>query len=149
MHTVKALFAAALSAATFGISPPAAAQGTPPFKVAYVYVSPISDAGWTFQHDSGRKQMESALAGKVATKYVENVPEGADAERVIRELAQSGNQLIFTTSFGYMNPTLKVAKAFRIPGSSTRLATRPTLTSARTTHASTKAAISPARLPAG
>jgi simple sugar transport system substrate-binding protein len=83
-----------------------------PLKVAFVYVSPISDAGWTFQHDSGRKEMEKALAGKVVTKYVENVPEGADAERVIRELAQSGNTLIFTTSFGYMNPTLKVAQQF-------------------------------------
>ena len=83
-----------------------------PFKVGFVYVSPVSDAGWTFQHDSGRKEMEKALGGKVVTKYVENVPEGADAERVIRELAQSGNQLIFTTSFGYMNPTLKVAKQF-------------------------------------
>ena len=83
-----------------------------PFKVGFVYVSPIGDAGWTFQHDSGRKEMEKALSGKVASKYVENVPEGADAERVIRELAQSGNRIIFTTSFGYMNPTLKVAKQF-------------------------------------
>ena len=83
-----------------------------PFKVGFVYVSPVSDAGWTFQHDSGRKEMEKALGAKVVTKYVENVPEGADAERVIRELAQSGNKLIFTTSFGYMNPTLKVAKQF-------------------------------------
>src|SRR5262244_206512 len=83
-----------------------------PFKVGYVYVSPISDAGWTFQHDSGRKEMEKALPGKVVSKYVENVPEGADAERVIRELAQEGNKIIFTTSFGYMNPTLKVAKQF-------------------------------------
>jgi basic membrane protein A len=83
-----------------------------PFKVGFVYVSPIGDAGWTFQHDSGRKEMEKALGGKVVTKYVESVPEGADAERVIRELAQSGNKLIFTTSFGYMNPTLKVAKQF-------------------------------------
>jgi basic membrane protein A and related proteins len=77
-----------------------------------VYVSPIGDAGWTFQHDTGRKEMEKALGGKVTTKYIESVPEGADAERVIRELAQSGHQLIFTTSFGYMNPTIKVAQAF-------------------------------------
>jgi len=83
-----------------------------PFKVGYVYVSPIGDGGWTFQHDQGRKEMEKALGGKVVSKYVENVPEGADAERVIRELAQSGNMIIFTTSFGYMNPTLKVAAAF-------------------------------------
>ncbi|HTR58154.1 MAG TPA: BMP family ABC transporter substrate-binding protein [Casimicrobiaceae bacterium] len=83
-----------------------------PFKVGFVYVSPIGDAGWTFQHDSGRKEMEKALGAKVVSKYVEKVDEGADAERVIRELAQSGNKLIFTTSFGYMNPTLKVAKQF-------------------------------------
>jgi basic membrane protein A len=90
----------------------AALAADEPFKVGFVYVSPVSDAGWTYQHDSGRKEMEKALGNKVVTKYVENVPEGADAERVIRELAQSGNKLIFTTSFGYMNPTLKVAKQF-------------------------------------
>jgi basic membrane protein A and related proteins len=83
-----------------------------PFKVGFVYVSPISDAGWTFQHDSARKEMEKALRGRVVVQYVENVPEGADAERVIRDLASSGNQLIFTTSFGYMNPTIKVAQQF-------------------------------------
>jgi simple sugar transport system substrate-binding protein len=64
------------------------------------------------QHDIGRKEMEKNLGGKVKSKYVENVPEGADSERVIRDLAQQGNKLIFTTSFGYMNPTLKVAKQF-------------------------------------
>jgi basic membrane protein A and related proteins len=83
-----------------------------PLKVGFVYVSPIGDAGWTYQHDQGRQQMEKALGGKVVTKYVENVPEGADAERVIRDLAASGHRLIFTTSFGYMNPTVKVAKQF-------------------------------------
>ena len=58
-----------------------------PVKVGFVYVSPIGDAGWTFQHDQGRKQMEAALGNKVQTKYVDKVEEGADAERVIRELA--------------------------------------------------------------
>lgn len=91
---------------------PTSAAGTAPLKVAFVYVSPVGDAGWTSQHDRGRRQMEDALAGKVTTKYVEAVPEGADAERVIRELAQSGYSPIFTTSFGYMNPTLKVAQQF-------------------------------------
>jgi simple sugar transport system substrate-binding protein len=81
-------------------------------KVGFVYVSPIGDAGWTFQHDQGRRQMEQALAGKVTTKYVENVPEGADAERVIRELAASGHKIVFATSFGYMNYAERVAKAF-------------------------------------
>jgi simple sugar transport system substrate-binding protein len=100
----------ALVAAAMAIAWPASAQE--PFKVGFVYVSPISDAGWTFQHDQGRKEMEHALGTKVQSKYVENVPEGADAERVIRELAQAGNKLIFTTSFGYMNPTIKVAAQF-------------------------------------
>jgi len=105
---------AALAAAALAVSFPAAAQqkAGEPLKIGFVYVSPIGDAGWTYQHDVGRKEMEKALAGKVTTKYIESVPEGADAERVIRELAQSGHNLIFTTSFGYMNPTIKVAQAF-------------------------------------
>ena len=89
-----------------------ALMGAEPVKVGFVYVSPVGDAGWTFQHDQGRKQMEAAMKGAVTTKFIENVPEGADAERIIRQLAQDGNQIIFTTSFGYMNPTLKVAPAF-------------------------------------
>ncbi len=88
------------------------AQAGEALKVGFVYVSPIGDAGWTFQHDLGRKALEKALGDKVVTKYVENVPEGADAERVIRELAGEGERLIFTTSFGYMNPTIKVATQF-------------------------------------
>lgn len=91
---------------------PAFAADPAPLNVGFVYVSPIGDAGWTMQHDLGRKEMEKTLGAKVKTKYVESVPEGADAERVIRDLAQQGNKLIFTTSFGYMNPTLKVAKQF-------------------------------------
>src|SRR5437016_14028633 len=70
------------------------------------------DAGWVHQHDEGRKAVEAAFGAKVKTTYVENVPEGPDAERVIRDLAQQGNKLIFTPSFGYMEPTLKVAKDF-------------------------------------
>jgi simple sugar transport system substrate-binding protein len=89
-----------------------AAQAGEPLKVGFVYVSPIGDAGWTFQHDLGRKALEKALGDKVVTKYVENVPEGADAERIIRDLAASGHKLILTTSFGYMNPTIKVALQF-------------------------------------
>ncbi len=83
-----------------------------PVKVGFIYVSPIGDAGWTFQHDTGRKQMEQALKGKVQTRFVESVPEGADAERVIREMAQSGHQIIFATSFGYMNYMERVSKQF-------------------------------------
>jgi simple sugar transport system substrate-binding protein len=87
-------------------------QSQTPLKVAFVYVAPVMDTGWVHQHDEGRKAVEAALGGKVKTTYVENVPEGPDAERVIRDLAQQGNKLIFTPSFGYMEPTLKVAKDF-------------------------------------
>lgn len=107
--------AAALAAACF-FSPvfsqqtlPAAA---PPLKVGFVHVAPIGDAGWTRQHDEGRKAMEAALGAQVQSTSVENVPEGADAERVIRDLAQQGHGLIFTPSFGYMEPTLRVARDF-------------------------------------
>jgi simple sugar transport system substrate-binding protein len=81
-------------------------------KVGFVYVSPIGDAGWTFQHDQGRREMEKHLAGKVTTSFVEKVSEGADAERVIREMASSGHQLIFATSFGFMNYVERVSKQF-------------------------------------
>ena len=73
---------------------------------------PIGDLGWSYQHDLGRKAMEKALAGKVETTYLENVPEGPDAERSIEQLARSGHKLIFTTSFGFMDPTLKVANKY-------------------------------------
>jgi len=91
----------------------AAKADASPLKVAFVYVSPVGDAGWTTQHNLGRLQMAQALGSKVSTSFVEKVPEGADAERVIRDLAQQGNQLIFTTSFGFMNPTIKVAEEFK------------------------------------
>ena len=108
--------AAALAAACF-ISPvfsqtarPAAAQE--PLKVGFVYVAPLSDVGWVRQHDEGRRAVEVALGARVKTSYVENVAEGPDAERVIRDLAATGHKLIFTPSFGYMEPTLKVAQEF-------------------------------------
>ncbi|MCC7040294.1 MAG: BMP family ABC transporter substrate-binding protein [Burkholderiales bacterium] len=108
----NALAALGAGAATAALPALAQTKAGEPLQIGFVYVSPIGDAGWTFQHDTARKAMEKALSGKVVTKYIENVPEGADAERVIRELASSGNTLIFTTSFGYMNPTIKVAQAF-------------------------------------
>ena len=88
------------------------APASEPLKAGFVYVSPITEAGWTKQHDEGRKAVEAALGAGVKTTFVENVPEGADAERVIRDLARQGHQIIFTPSFGYMEPTLKVAKEF-------------------------------------
>lgn len=83
-----------------------------PLKVGFVYVGPTGDAGWTYAHDNGRKYLEEQLGDQVETTFVESVAEGADSERVINQLAKSGNKLIFTTSFGYMNPTLKVAKKY-------------------------------------
>jgi basic membrane protein A len=88
------------------------AQAADPFKVAFVYIDPVGDSGWSYQHDLGRRALEKALGSKVKTTYVEHIPATADAERVIRQLAASGNDMIFTTSFGYMEPTLKVAKLF-------------------------------------
>jgi len=83
-----------------------------PLKAAFVYVAPLNDAGWVRQHDQGRMAVEAALPGQVVTTYVENVAEGPDAERVIRDLALQGHRIIFTPSFGYMEPTLKVAREF-------------------------------------
>lgn len=83
-----------------------------PLKIGFVYIGPISDHGWTYQHDVARRAIEEKFGDQVKTSYVESVPEGADSERVIRQLAVSGNELIFTTSFGYMNPTIRVARRF-------------------------------------
>ena len=80
-----------------------------PLKIAFAYVGPVGDGGWTFAHDNGRRALEKEFGDKIKTSFVENVPESADAERVIRDLAGQGNQLIFGTTFGYMEPMLKVA----------------------------------------
>jgi simple sugar transport system substrate-binding protein len=83
-----------------------------PLGIGFVYVGPVGDHGWSFTHDVGRKHLEATLGPKIKTTFVENVSEGPDAERVIRQLATSGNGLIFTTSFGFMNPTARVARQF-------------------------------------
>ncbi|MFK8078187.1 MAG: BMP family ABC transporter substrate-binding protein [Granulosicoccus sp.] len=98
--------AATLSAITFS------ASAADPTKVGFVYVGPVGDHGWTYRHDIGRQAIEAEFGDAVETTFVESVPEGADAERVIRKLASTGHDLIFTTSFGYMNPTIKAAKDF-------------------------------------
>ena len=90
----------------------ATASGADPLKVGFIYVGPIGDHGWTYQHDQGRLAVEEAFGDKVETIYVESVPEGPDAERAITRLARQGAGIIFTTSFGYMDPTIKVAKNF-------------------------------------
>jgi simple sugar transport system substrate-binding protein len=87
---------------------PAAAKAEP-LKIAFAYVGPVGDGGWTFAHDNARKALEKEFGDKISTSYVENVPESADAERVIRDMVGQGNKLVFGTTFGYMEPMLKVA----------------------------------------
>lgn len=102
------VLAASLTLPTLSLS----AMADDPMKVGFVYVGPIGDHGWSYQHDQGRLSVEQHFGDKVSTTYVENVNEGADAERTIRRLAQTGHEVIFTTSFGFMNPTERVAQEF-------------------------------------
>ena len=91
-------------------APTSAAPAKPePLKIAFAYIGPVGDGGWTYAHDNGRKAVDAAYGDKVVTSFVEKVPESADAERVIRDMANQGNKLIFGTTFGYMEPMLKVA----------------------------------------
>jgi simple sugar transport system substrate-binding protein len=109
---LAAAFAAAcfISPAFSQIAP--VPSGGNPLKLGFLYVAPLNDLGWVRQHDEGRRAVEGALGPQVKTSYVENVAEGPDAERVIRDLVATGHKLIFTPSFGYMESTLKVAKEF-------------------------------------
>jgi basic membrane protein A len=100
-------------AAAAPAAPVAAASAAPakaePLKIAFAYVGPVGDGGWTFAHDNARKAVEKEFGDKVVTSFVEKVPEAADAERVFRDMASQGNKLIFGTTFGYMEPMLKTA----------------------------------------
>jgi len=100
---------AAAPAAAPAASMAAAPAKSEPLKIAFAYVGPVGDAGWTFAHEAGRKAVEAEFGDKVKTSFVENVPEAADAERVIRQMVSDGNKLIFGTTFGYMDPMMKVA----------------------------------------
>ena len=88
---------------------PAEAPKAEPLKIAFAYVGPVGDGGWTFAHDNARKAIEKEFGDKIQTSIAENVPESADAERVIKDMVTQGNKLIFGTTFGYMDPMLKVA----------------------------------------
>lgn len=99
-----------LAAAALGLGLPAMAQE--PLKVGFIYVGPVGDMGWSYQHDQGRKAIEEAYGDKVVTSYVESVPEGPDAERVLTQMALEGNKLIFATSFGFMDSVMNVAAKF-------------------------------------
>ncbi|MDM0074663.1 BMP family ABC transporter substrate-binding protein [Variovorax sp. J2P1-59] len=91
----------------------AAPAAAAPLNIAFAYVGPVGDGGWTFAHDNGRRALEKEFGDKIKTTYVESVPEGADAERVFRDMVSQGNKLIFGTTFGYMEPMLKVAADHR------------------------------------
>ena len=105
--SLKKYFISAVVALSF-----ASATTAADVKVGFVYVGPIGDGGWTYEHDKGRLAVEKAFGDKVETIYQEMVPEGADSERVMTQMALQGADLIFTTSFGYMDPTINVAKKF-------------------------------------
>jgi len=131
MNTKRSLLAVGVSAALLAVlagcgkkeepkveapapaAAPAAAAKPAPLKVAFAYVGPVGDGGWTFAHDNARKAVEKEFGDKVVTSFVEKVPESADAERVFRDLAGQGNKLIFGTTFGYMEPMLKIAPDFK------------------------------------
>ncbi len=97
--------AAAIASAAF-------ADGHEPLKVGFIFVGPVGDGGWTYEHNQGRLAVEEHFGDKVETVFQENVPEGADAERAMTQMALQGADLIFTTSFGYMDPTIAVAEKF-------------------------------------
>ena len=124
-------FGAGATAATLPLIRGASAQA--PLGVGFVYVGPVGDHGWTWTHDQGRLALEKEFGARIKTSFIENVAEGPDAQRAIRQLAQAGNQIIFTTSFGFMNPTIQVAKQFPKlkfelpPAISARTMSRPTM----------------------
>ncbi len=101
-----------LTGAAMALGLASAALADEKVKVGFVYVGPVGDGGWTFEHNEGRLAVEEEFGDKVETVYVENVAEGPDAERVMTQMALEGADLIFTTSFGYMDPTINVAKKF-------------------------------------
>ena len=119
LAAVSALSAAALAAcgkkdepAPAAAAPAAAPAAAGPLKAAWIYVGPVGSAGWSYAHDQGRKAVQEAFGDKVQTTFIESVPEGADTERVLRDLINQGNTLIFGTSFGFMEAMVKVAADF-------------------------------------
>ena len=103
--------------------PSAAVHAAEKLKVGFIYIGPVGDLGWTYQHDLGSKAMEKALGDKIETTYIENVPESADAERSIEQLVRTGHKLIFATSFGFMEPPSRSRTNIRMYSLSTAPAT--------------------------
>ncbi len=105
-------FTTLLASAAIALGLASGAMADDKTKVGFVYVGPVGDGGWTYEHNKGRLAVEEHFGDKVETVFVESVPEGPDAERVMTQMALEGADLIFTTSFGYMDPTINVAKKF-------------------------------------
>ncbi len=105
-------FTSILTGAALALGLAGAALAQEKTKVGFIYVGPVGDGGWTFEHDQGRKAVEEAFGDKVETVFQESVPEGADAERAMTQMALGGANIIFATSFGYMDPVLNVAAKF-------------------------------------
>lgn len=115
MNRRRLLLASSLATAAspwLGLSAASAAPFSGKLKIGFIYPGPVADMGWTFQHDLGRRMIEKEFGARVETTFVEKVPEGPDADRVIRQLAADGCKLIFTTSFGFMDPTQRLAQEF-------------------------------------
>ena len=112
MNRRRLLLACGLAGTAQTLLPLNARAAPTKLKIGFVYPGPVSDSGWTYQHDLGRKMVEKEFGSRVETVFVENVPESADAERVIRDLVANGCNMVFTTSFGFMNPTMAVAAEF-------------------------------------
>ena len=108
----KTFFAVAAAALLLAGGMGGSASAADKLKVGFIYLGPIGDLGWTYQHDQARLALVKEFGDKIETTYLENVSEGPDAERSIEQLVRAGNKLIFTTSFGYMDPTMKVAKKY-------------------------------------
>lgn len=107
----RQLIASVAAMTTISLAAPVWAQDEP-LKIGFIYVGPVGDGGWTYQHDLGRQAIEAEYGDRVQTTYIESVPEGADAERALTQLALAGNKLIFATSFGFMDPVMNVAAKF-------------------------------------
>ncbi|APX12455.1 BMP family ABC transporter substrate-binding protein [Tateyamaria omphalii] len=105
-------FTTLLASAALALGLAGGAMAQDPTKVGFVYVGPVGDGGWTYEHDQGRLAVEAEFGDAVETVFVENVAEGPDAERVMTQMALDGADLIFTTSFGFMDPTINVASKF-------------------------------------
>jgi basic membrane protein A and related proteins len=109
----RLLLASGLASSALALWPSLGRAAAPAkLKVGFIYPGPVADSGWTYQHDLGRKMVEKEFGPKVETVFVEKVPESADADRVIRQLVSDGCQMVFTTSFGFMEPTIRVAADF-------------------------------------